>query len=124
VVSTELSLDCMHMPVGDAPSVGLLLGLRLAPALRTYLDSLAGGVPDGLPRRGPEAGPIDRVRLLLPRGSAWRPDVLGGEQWCDALTTLVAIAGCRPSAVEICVEGPGEDLQTFQLPCALCAETM
>jgi hypothetical protein len=121
VVSMEVRLDCSYMPVGDPPSVNILLGLRLVPACRIYLDSLTGGVPDGLHRRGPEARPIDRIRLMLPRGSAWRPDVLGGEQLCDALTSLAALAGCRPLAVKICVKGAGQDAHAFRLPCVVPA---
>jgi hypothetical protein len=117
VVHTELLIDCSNAPAEVPPTIGILMGITVAPAIRTFLHELAGGVPDGLHRRG-EAGAIERLRLVLPKGSRW-PDVEGMGQMCDAVSTILATAWIRPSGVRICVKGVWQRLRTWKLPCAM-----
>jgi hypothetical protein len=93
------------------------MGIRVAPAVRKVLHELAGGIADGLPRRG-EAGPFKRALLVLPAGSPW-PNVEGAELICDALTRILATAWVKPSGVRICAKGAGRRAHTWRLPGAL-----
>jgi hypothetical protein len=117
VACTELLIDCSDAPVEIPPTIGIVMGITVAPVVRRFLDELAGGIPEGLPRRG-EAGLVQRARLLLPKGSTW-PVVEGVEQICDALTSILAAAGIRPSGVRVCVKGMKWRVLTWRLPCVL-----
>jgi hypothetical protein len=117
VVRTELLIDCSNAPAEAPPTIGILMGIMVAPAVRMLLHDMAGGIPDGLPRQG-EAGAIERLRLVLPKGSAW-PDIEGMQEMCDAVTTILATGWIRPSGVQICVKGAWQRMRTRRLPCAL-----
>jgi hypothetical protein len=120
VVRIELLIDCSNAPAKAPPTIGIVMGITVAPAARMLLHEMVRGIPDGLPRQG-EVGAIERLRLVLPKGSAW-PDIEGMQEMCDAVTTILATAWIRPSGVLICVKGVGQRMRTRRLPCALPGE--
>jgi hypothetical protein len=88
LVRTELLIDCSKAAAEVYPTIGILMGIKMVHAIRTYLHEVAGGIPDGLPRPG-QAGTIERLRLVLPKGSTW-PDVEGMQEMSNAITTILA----------------------------------
>jgi hypothetical protein len=119
VVSTEMILDCSDAPPGPPPTFGILVGLKAARAARTFFEGLAGNNAAGVSRQG-QAVPLERVSVVLPEGSSW-PDGPEGDYICDAITTILATAGGRPSGVRISVKGT-EGVLPWRLPCVLGGE--
>ncbi len=117
LVGTELIVDCSDTCEGIRPTFGVVIGVELASAVRSFLDLYAGGEADGLPRKG-EAGPIERVLIVMPKGSTW-PDGDGVEEICDGVTTILAKAWGTPSAVLIRVTGERWRAREWRLPCVL-----
>jgi hypothetical protein len=139
VLSTEMILDCSESPAGAPPTFGILVGLKAARAARTFFEGLAGsnkGVAsvnvglvsnnEGLAGNNaggvPQTVPLERVSVVLPEGSSW-PDGPEGEHTCDAVTTILAIAGGRPSGVRISVKGT-EGVLPWRLPCVLGGQSV
>ncbi len=114
-------VDCSDAPAGPPPTFGILLGLKAARAARTFFEGLAGNNAAGVSRQG-QAVPLERVTVVLPEGSSW-PDGPEGEHICDAITTILAIGGGRPSGVRISVKGT-EGVLPWQLPCALGGQSV
>jgi hypothetical protein len=117
LAGTKLLINCSDTPDGVAPIFGIVMGMEVACAVRRFLDFVAGGDPDGLPRKG-VAGPVERVRLLLPKSCAW-PEVEGGKEISDGITSILANARGRPSGVQIRVNGRRRDADTWELPCVV-----
>jgi hypothetical protein len=124
-VYAKLFINSSTLPVGVPPALGVLMSMRAAPAMRRFLEGLAADIPNAHSQGG-VAVPIRRIVVLLPEGLTWLDTKWAG-QICDAVTTIVAMVGGRPSGVSICVdkvyvpEGY-KRWETARLPCAAPAK--
>jgi hypothetical protein len=108
MVVQQLLIDCRDVPAGTSPRCGILMAIKVVPAVHAFANEVVGRIWGPSQRVG--ATPFESVTLVLPEDSVW-PGMAEGTPVSDALIAFLANGWGRPSSAQI-TKGQGNPMRT------------